>query len=157
MKIGRRRWIIAAALFVSAFWPRLFDFDDLPSEAPEGYREEAVQTFWLMHDNPVERAWFGLMAQAFIVHDWRIDPGSCDAGSTTWPAFRDARTTLTVLGPWGIPIARDAITCGGAGWHREAGFVAELPGLDTAPRPDGASRNEPPPAPPLPPPPPPTP
>lgn len=147
--------IIAAALFASAFWPRLFDFDDLPPEALEGYREEAVQTFWLMRDNPFERAWFGLMAQAIVVHDWRIDAGSCEAGSTTWPAFRDARTTLTVLGPWGIPIARDAITCGGAGWHRDADFVVGQLGPENAGQTDRSGQMEPPPAPaPSPPPPP---
>lgn len=146
--------MIAAALVASAFWPRLFDFDRLPSEAPSGFRQEALTTFWLMHDNPVEQAWFGLAAQNFVLHDWRIEPGSCKGGSTTWPALRDARVTLTVLGPWGIPIARDAITCGGAGWHRDADFVVEPPALPSSRHGNGEETSDPPTPPPLPPPPP---
>ncbi len=57
------------------------------------------------------------------VRDWRVDPGSCNGGSTTWPAVRDVRTTVTLFSPWGLPLARDAVTCGGAGWHRDADFV----------------------------------
>lgn len=146
---GRRRWIIAAALFASAFWPRFVPLDDLPPDAPEDYREEAVSTFWLAHDNPFARIALHLLGQRIAVRDWRVDPGSCDAGSTTWPAIRDVRTTVTMFGPWGLPLARDAVTCGGAGWHDDADFVAALP-QSSVPSPDASASLPPPPPPPPP-------
>ncbi len=148
--MGRRRYWIGAALFISEFWPRLVDLDDLPPDAPDGYREEAISTFWLAHDNPVGQNALRLLGQRIAVRDWRVDPGSCDGGSTTWPALRDVRTTVTMLGPWGLPLARDAVTCGGAGWHDDADFVAAVPRLPVT-SPDGGAPVPPPPPPPHPP------
>ncbi|MDR7101845.1 hypothetical protein [Croceicoccus sp. BE223] len=73
-------------------------------DAQDGYREEAISTFGLAHDNPFARIALHLLGQRIAVRDWRVDPGRCDAGSTTWPAIRDVRTTVTRLGPWGLPL-----------------------------------------------------
>jgi predicted nucleic acid-binding Zn ribbon protein len=116
---GRRGWFILAALFISAFWPRLFDMDTLPEDAPAGYRQEALDTWWWMHDNPVQQIWFGLLTQNFVLSGWERVAGSCDGGSTTWPHIRDVRVTVTALGPWGIALSRSTITCGGAGYHSQ--------------------------------------
>lgn len=135
-----RRWIIAA-LFVSAPWPRIVDLDSLPPDAPATFRDEAFDTFRLAHDHPIERLWLTVMAQNLRLTDWRIEPGSCAGGSTTWPHLRDVRVTLTVIGPWGIPMGREAITCGGAGWQRDAFFVAAT--LAEQPVVHGPTRTEP--------------
>ena len=109
----RRRWIILAAVFVSAFWPRWLP-DDLPDHPlADDYREEALGTISWMRDNPVQRVFDLLLVQRWHLSDWREVPGSGEGG-TSLPSLMDVRVTATALGPWGLPLGRLTIGCGGA-------------------------------------------
>lgn len=115
--VGGRRWLVGAAL-ASAFWPGFVEFDDLPdTPLAERYRAEALTTLGWARNHPLERAFDLLLVQQWRLSDWREVPGSGDGG-TSLPEAMDVLVTATALGPWGIPLARYTICCGGAGYTR---------------------------------------
>ena len=105
--------MILAALFVSAFWPRLLP-DALPDHPLAGhYREEALHTIAYMRNNPLQQIFDLVFVQRWRLSNWREVPGSGEGG-TSLPSLMDVRVTATGLEPWGIPLSRMTIGCGGA-------------------------------------------
>ena len=108
-----------AALFASAFWPRLIDTSRLPDHPlAKAYVREARDTIALARGNPVQQVFDAVLIQRWSFSDWREVPGSGE-GSTSLPSLMDTRVTVTGLGPWGIPVARMTIGCGGACFQRD--------------------------------------
>lgn len=114
-----RRALFIAAFGLSAFWPRFADLDDLPRHPlAVPFREEAIAWFWMSHGNPIERAFLRLLVMNLRLSHWRDVPGSCDGGRSTWPQLQEVSVTVTIVGPWGIPLGQETILCGGAAWRR---------------------------------------
>ena len=114
MKHAEGRWLLYAAIALSAFWPRFDDLTELPADplGPE-YLREARNTLALFRDNPLQRLFDRFVVQQWRFHNWRKVPGSGE-GSTSIPSMMDVRVDATALGPWGIPLTRVTIGCGGA-------------------------------------------
>ncbi|APE27131.1 hypothetical protein BMF35_a0302 [Aurantiacibacter gangjinensis] len=108
--------IAVAAL--SAFWPRFVDLSEWPDEPlASRYEEEARATLGWARDNPVQQAMDAMLVQQWRFSGWREVAGSGE-GSTSLPSLIDVQVNATALGPWGVPIARYTIGCGGACYQR---------------------------------------
>ena len=108
------RWLLIAVAALSAFWPRFVDLSDWGDDplAPR-YEAEARKTLSYLRGHPVQRGVDPLLIQQWRFTNWREVPGSADGGIGI-DALADVQVAATAIGPWGIPLARYTIGCGGA-------------------------------------------
>ena len=111
------RWALFAAIALSAFWPRVLPLpDDIPDTSiARQYAKEARSTIGWARDHPVQQAMDALFVQQWRLTDWRRVPGSAE-GSPAVREAADVKVTAWGLGPWGIPIHRLTVCCGGSGF-----------------------------------------
>ena len=66
-----------------------------------------------LRGHPIQQVSDALLVQQWRFTNWREVPGSADGGVGI-ASLADVQVDATAIGPWGIPMARYTIGCGGA-------------------------------------------
>lgn len=136
---------------------RLLPLGDTPRNASERiYHRNALELRHYMNHHPVPALLSRLFVYRVAVSNLRLEPGSCDGGSTSeLPAYAEVASTVTDYTAWAVPVARYKMSCSGNGGGRDGDRRMPVEPPNDPPQPTSAPPPPPPPigGPPPPPPP----